>query len=98
MSETKTISPEKVRHMAQLSRLSVSKEEESLFAAQFANILGYMDVINDVSVEGVRPLYSPCEHEFVPREDRAAHTRTHEEILQNAPETDSSSFVVPRIV
>ncbi len=98
MSETKTISPEVVRHMAQLSRLSVSEEEESLFAAQFADILGYMDVINDVSVDGVRPLYSPCEHDFVPREDQVCLRRTHEEILQNAPETDSSSFIVPRIV
>ncbi|MBQ7606634.1 MAG: Asp-tRNA(Asn)/Glu-tRNA(Gln) amidotransferase subunit GatC [Desulfovibrionaceae bacterium] len=98
MSETKTIGPGEVRHMAQLSRLSVSQEEESLFAAQFASILGYMDVLNDVAVEGVNPLYSPCDHDFVPREDHACHTRTHEEILANAPQSDSSSFVVPRIV
>lgn len=32
------------------------------------------------------------------REDRAERTRTREEILANAPESDGGYFVVPRIV
>ena len=84
--------------MAQLSRLAVSKDEETLFSAQFAAILGYMDILNEVDVNGVAPLYSPVEHSFVPRADCAKHTRTHSEVLANAPARDESYFVVPRIV
>lgn len=98
MSDAKHIGPEEVRHMAQLSRLAISEEEESLFSTQFAGILSYMDVLNDVSVEGVEPLFSPAQHPFVAREDRINRTRTHEEILQNAPVADDTYFVVPRIV
>ena len=84
--------------MAQLSRLYVSQEEEALFADQFAKILGYMDILNDVDVTGVEPLYNPVSHPFVPREDCAKRTRTHEEILANAPKASEQYFVVPRIV
>ena len=87
-----------VRHMAELSRLSVPAAEEELFARQFGAILDYMDVLNSVDVGGVEPLYSPVEHETVLREDVAGLRRTHEEVLSNAPESDGACFVVPRIV
>ena len=87
-----------VRHMADLSRLSVPAAEEELFARQFGAILDYMDVLNSVDVAGVEPLYSPVEHETMLRKDEAVPHRTHEEVLSNAPESDGACFVVPRIV
>ena len=98
MSDQTKIGPEDVRHMAVLSRLRVKEEEERLFAAQFDNILGYMDILQNVDVEGVEPLYSPVTHQCVPREDVAQNKRTREEMLQNAPDSDESYFIVPRIV
>lgn len=41
----KTIGKEDVRHMAALSRLQISEEEQELFARQLGDILGYMDVL-----------------------------------------------------
>ena len=84
--------------MATLSRLSVSDEEQKVFAAQFADILNYMDVLQKVDVSGVEPLYSPVTHHCVPREDKALSLRSHEEILANAPKADADYFIVPRIV
>ncbi len=98
MAEKQEIGLDEVRHMAQLSRLTLTPAEEARFAEQFAAILGYMDILNDVDVTGVAPLYSPSEHPFVPRPDVVGRGRTHEEVLQNAPKTDSSYFIVPRIV
>ena len=93
-----SIGPTEVRHMAALSRLAVPAGEEELFARQFGAILDYMNVLNNVDVAGVEPLYSPVAHEGALREDKAALRRTHEEVLSNAPETDGACFVVPRIV
>lgn len=98
MSDTVHIGANEVRHMAQLSRLLVSSEEEALFAKQFEKIVGYMDVLRDIDVTNVEPLYSPVSHTFTPRKDIATRTRTHDEILQNAPKKDDTYFVVPRIV
>ena len=93
-----TIGPNEVRHMAQLSRLTVPAEEEELFARQFGAILDYMDVLSNVDVKGVEPLYSPVEHAALLRKDEATRHRTHEEVIANAPESDGQYFVVPRIV
>lgn len=97
MSE-KTISQADVAHMATLSRLHVSPDEQTLFARQFGDILAYMDVLADVDTTGIEPLYSPVQHEGIPREDEALHLRSREAVLANAPHGDGEYFVVPRIV
>lgn len=94
----KTLSQDAVAHMATLSRLSVSPEEQALFARQFGDILSYMDVLAQVDTTGVEPLYSPVQHDSVPRADVAENRRTRDAVLSNAPEGDGEYFVVPRIV
>lgn len=98
MSEEAKIGPQEVRHMAELSRLNVSLEEERTFAGQFAEILGYMDVLQEIDVQGIDPLYSPVSHEAWAREDQAQNIRSHAEILANAPKADEHYFIVPKIV
>ena len=101
MSDNATIDPGTVAHMAALSRLSVSQEEEALFARQFADILGYMDVLSKEETSAVEPLYSPVLHEACTREDLAVNRRERDTVLANAPagpKADDQYFVVPRIV
>ncbi|MCR5813822.1 MAG: Asp-tRNA(Asn)/Glu-tRNA(Gln) amidotransferase subunit GatC [Desulfovibrio sp.] len=98
MSEETKIGPQEVRHMAELSRLEVSSEEEHVFAGQFAEIIGYMDVLQEVDVTGIAPLYSPVSHESRAREDQVQSVRSHAEILANAPKADENYFIVPKIV
>lgn len=97
MSE-KTISQEDVAHMATLSRLTVTPDEQALFARQFGDILAYMDVLAQVDTRDIDPLYSPVQHEAIPRPDEAQRRRRREDILANAPHGDGEYFVVPRIV
>ena len=98
MAEPNNISREEVAHMAALSRLRVSDEEQKLFARQFGDILGYMDVLAQVNTANVDPLYSPVQPAAEGREDRAVNRRSREEVLANAPEADGEYFIVPRIV
>lgn len=92
------VSREEVRHMAELSRLAVTEEEERLFARQFGGILAHMDLLSRVDTEGVEPLYSPLVHAAATRPDEAARLRTRAEVLANSPEPNTEYFVVPRIV
>lgn len=98
MAKHNSISREEVAHMAELSRLRVSGEEQDLFARQFGDILGYMDVLAQVDTDNVEPLYSPVPHAAQSREDQAVNWRSREEVLGNAPEADGEYFIVPRIV
>ena len=98
MADNKTISLEEVAHMATLSRLSVSEEEQTLFARQMGDILAYMDVLARVDTSDVEPLYSPAPHPGPLRDDVSARRRDRSEVLANAPEADGEYFIVPRIV
>lgn len=98
MAQNKGIGLKEVAHMAELSRLTVSEEEQTLFARQLDDILGYMDVLAKVDTSEVEPLYSPAQHRPAPREDVAAHVCTRQDVLANAPEADGEYFMVPRIV
>ena len=98
MAQNKGIGLKEVAHMAELSRLTVSEEEQTLFARQLDDILGYMYVLAKVDTSRAEPLYSPAQHQPAPREDVAAHVCTRQDVLANAPEADGEYFMVPRIV
>lgn len=94
----KEVSSEAVRHMALLSRLLITPEEEALFRRQFGEILGHIAVLDLVDTANVAPLYSPVGHAGASRLDEARDIRERTEILANAPETDGECFLVPRII
>ncbi|MBQ7738201.1 MAG: Asp-tRNA(Asn)/Glu-tRNA(Gln) amidotransferase subunit GatC [Desulfovibrionaceae bacterium] len=98
MNSQTTIGLDEVAHMAQLSRLKVSQDEQARFATQFGDILNYMNILQEVDVRGVEPLYSPAEHNCATRIDAANNVRSHKDALCNAPKADEQYFIVPKIV
>lgn len=95
------ITQDDVTHMAALARLDIDEATRDRFTLQFADILTYMDVLDQVDTNGVEPLYSPSRHGEALRPDTpvdAEHRRSREAILSGAPEQDGEYFVVPRIV
>jgi aspartyl-tRNA(Asn)/glutamyl-tRNA(Gln) amidotransferase subunit C len=94
----KTVSRDDVLKMAALSRLQPTEDEQALFARQFQDILGYMDILASVDTEGVEPLYSVALHGGLLRDDVAEARLGREEALSNAPLRNGGCFVVPRIV
>ncbi len=93
-----SISVDEVAKVAGLARLNLEPEKVEQFAAQFNDILGYMQKLNELDTSGVEPLYSPVTHETVFRKDEVRMEYSREELLDNAPETDGSYFIVPRVV
>lgn len=89
---------ENVRHMAMLSRLSISDMEEKIFARQFGDILNHIHILETINTQDIEPLYNVSEQISITREDFADNMRDRAEILSNAPETDGQCFLVPRIV
>ncbi|MEF2145217.1 MAG: Asp-tRNA(Asn)/Glu-tRNA(Gln) amidotransferase subunit GatC [Desulfovibrionaceae bacterium] len=92
------ISPEEVVRVARLARLDLPEEKVAVFAGQLGDILDYMDKLGELDTADVEPLYSPVAHTSVLRPDVTAKEYGRDEILANAPETDGSHFIVPRIV
>jgi aspartyl-tRNA(Asn)/glutamyl-tRNA(Gln) amidotransferase subunit C len=45
-----------VRHIAKLARIAVSDEEVAALAPELSNILGWVEQLAEVDVEGVEPM------------------------------------------
>lgn len=92
------VTQDDVARMATLARLETDASTRELFSRQFAEIIAYMDILEQVDTQETAPLYTPAEHEETLREDAPLNRRRREEVLENAPEHDGRYFVVPRII
>ena len=90
------IDKETVLKVAQLAKLELSEEEVELFSRQLADILNFVNQMNEVDTEGVEPFV--LDYGQTPmREDIPQPSLPREEIEKNAPEFENGYFVVPRI-
>jgi aspartyl-tRNA(Asn)/glutamyl-tRNA(Gln) amidotransferase subunit C len=97
MSEQK-ITPDKVKHVAVLSRLALDEPQQKKFAGQLESILDYVAKISEVDVTGIEPLAHALPIHNVFREDVVEPSLPLEKVLMNAPETDGPFFKVPKVL
>ena len=87
-----------VDYVAHLARLDLTPEEQARMAEQLHQILGYMEKLRRVDVNGVEPTAHPAPLVNVTRADEVAPGLTQAEALGNAPANAGGLFIVPKIV
>lgn len=93
-----SVTEKDVKYIANLARLQLNPEEVKAFAGDMNKILKYMDQLNEVDTENVKPLEHVIELESRLRKDEAKAPLSHEDALKNAPEADSDYFRVPKVI
>ena len=96
MSETVSIAD--VRKIARLSRIRVEEDQLAPLADELNGILGWIEQLQEVDVEGVEPMTSAVSMEAPLREDVVTDGEKREQVLANAPKREDGFFVVPRSV
>jgi aspartyl-tRNA(Asn)/glutamyl-tRNA(Gln) amidotransferase subunit C len=92
------ITPELTKHVAELARLSLSKEEQAQFTEELSGILAYVEQIKALDTEGVEPMIYPLPIEATMRDDVVEESLSQSEALANAPQIHLGMFRVPRII
>lgn len=92
------ITPELVKYLESLARITLSEEEEKKVGAELGDILAYIDMLNELDTEGVEAMSHCFPLTNVMREDEIAESMSPDEITANAPESSDGSFVVPKTV
>lgn len=87
-----------LKHVAKLSRLRLTEDERRYFEGQVANILGFIETLNRVNVEGVPPTSHPLSLSDVFREDVPARGVSIEAFLRHSPKARGRFFEVPKII
>ncbi len=87
-----------VNYVAHLARLSLSPEEAQKFGAQLKSVLGYIEKLQEVDVNGIEPTAHAFPLINVTRPDEVRPSLDHAEALRNAPAQANGLFMVPKIV
>lgn len=90
------ISDETIEYVGILAKLELSDEEKEQAKKDMANMLDYIDTLNELDTSGVEPMSHVFPVNNVFREDAVTNGDDREEILANAPEAKEGAFVVPK--
>ena len=85
-----------VEYVGILAKLELSDEEKEQAKKDMANMLDYIDTLNELDTSGVEPMSHVFPVNNVFREDVVTNGDDREEILANAPEAKEGAFVVPK--
>jgi aspartyl-tRNA(Asn)/glutamyl-tRNA(Gln) amidotransferase subunit C len=92
------ITREEVRHVARLGRLELNEQEEKHFTEQMNQILSYMEKLNELDTTDILPMSHAVPLQNVFRPDEVKPSLSREKALENAPQSDQVSFVVPKVI
>lgn len=87
-----------IDHLATLARLALTPEEKARFTAQLGDILGYVEQLKKVNIDGVEPTAHATPIFNVLQADEPRAGLSVEDALRNAPAQRDNMFVVPRVV
>jgi aspartyl-tRNA(Asn)/glutamyl-tRNA(Gln) amidotransferase subunit C len=89
------IEREQVLHVAKLARLGLTDAEVERMAGELSGILGHVDRIAELDLDGVEPTSHVVELENVWRADVPHESLDPEVALAQAPDPDDGAFRVP---
>ena len=81
--------------IAKLARIKVDEVDLSALAQEFTNILGFIEQLNEVDVEGIAPMTSVTPQRLFRRDDVVNDGNQQAAVLANAPDAREGFFAVP---
>ncbi len=87
-----------VKRVARLARIAVDEEEANIMLGQLNGILGFVEQLSEVNVDGVDPMTSVTPVAMKKRADVVSDGNKADDIVANAPNTDRNFFLVPKVV
>ena len=92
------INEESLKKLAHLARLDFDATSAEKMAKDMSGILDWVEQLNEVDTEGIKPLTNMSQEVNAYREDVVGQHLDREKGLQNAPDQDGTFFRVPKVL
>jgi len=93
------ITKDTVKKLAKLSSIGLSDEEVDVMAKELGSIVGFVEKLQSVDVDGVEPTFQVTGLKDAFRPDEVAPVMlSREELLANAPDQQDGYIKVPRVL
>ncbi|MBR7107133.1 MAG: Asp-tRNA(Asn)/Glu-tRNA(Gln) amidotransferase subunit GatC [Lentisphaeria bacterium] len=88
-----------IKYIAELSRLELSDEQSAKLQQEMERIVGYIDELKELNVDGVEPTAHAAPLSNVWREDEVAESYSRKKMLENAPGVINENLIkLPRVL
>ncbi len=93
-----SLDPATIRRIARLARIRVEEEDVARLQAELGGIIGWIEQLNEVDIDGVTPLTGAAQMALKMRDDVVTEGGDAERVLANAPARSGDYFTVPKVV
>ena len=87
-----------VKKIGRLARIRIEEDEVAKYQDELNVILGFVEQLNEVNVDGVEPMTSVTPMRLRRRDDVVTDGAYPEKIVANAPLSEDNFFMVPKVV
>jgi aspartyl-tRNA(Asn)/glutamyl-tRNA(Gln) amidotransferase subunit C len=87
-----------VKRVARLARIAVTTEDAERMTGELNTILGFVEQLGEVDVNGVEPMTSVIPMVLRERDDVVTDGNKAADIVANAPVSEENFFLVPKVV
>ncbi len=93
-----SVDTETVKRVARLARIAISDNDAEVMTGELNGIIGWVEQLNEVDVEGVEPMTSVVASAIKMRDDGVTDGGYAEKIVANAPASEDNYFMVPKVI
>lgn len=93
-----SLSPEEVKKIAYLARLSIEEEHVEQYSQDLSSIFGLVEQMNAAAVDNIEPMAHPQDAMQRLRDDVVTETNQRDKLLSNAPMQEDGLFLVPKVL
>lgn len=93
-----SVDTDTVKRVARLARIAVSEEQAGTMTGELNTILGFVEQLNEVDIDGVETMTSVLPMAAKQREDIINDGGKPDDIVANAPLSEDHFFAVPKVV
>ncbi len=93
-----TVDAKTVRRIGHLARIKIEESEVETYAGELNAILGFVEQLDEVDVDGVEPMTSVTPMTQRMRKDEVVLGGHAERIVANAPLSEDNFFMVPKVI
>ena len=87
-----------VKRIGRLARIRVEENEVEKYQGEINAILGFVEQLDEVNVEGVEPMTSVMPMQLRRRDDVVTDGGYPDKVVANAPLTEDDFFMVPKVI
>lgn len=93
-----SFTPDEIKKIAHLARLSISDDELEKYTTQLSNILDFTAAMDKIDTSGIEPLSHAVNVTQPLREDIVTEPNLREKFQAIAPETEAGLYLVPVVI